>query len=45
MDDPSATLPEGFAERTEQVREHDRFLPIANIARVIKQSLPPHGEC
>lgn len=26
------------------VREHDRFLPIANIGRIMKKALPPNGK-
>ena len=28
----------------EEVREQDRFLPIANISRIMKKSLPPNAK-
>lgn len=31
-------------EPTESVREQDRYLPIANIARIMKRSLPPNAK-
>ena len=34
----------GPGEEMEAVREHDRFLPIANIARIMKAALPGNGE-
>lgn len=27
-----------------EIKEQDRFLPIANVARVMKQALPPHAK-
>ena len=32
------------AKKGEEVREQDRFLPIANISRIMKKSLPPNAK-
>lgn len=34
----------GDNEKTEVLREQDRFLPIANISRIMKKSIPPTGK-
>ena len=34
----------GADEEDEEVREQDRFLPIANISRIMKKSLPPNAK-
>lgn len=34
----------GPGEEMEAVREHDRFLPIANIARIMKAALPGNAK-
>ena len=31
-------------KKGEEVREQDRFLPIANISRIMKKSLPPNAK-
>lgn len=31
-------------QQTEEVREQDRFLPIANISRIMKRALPPNAK-
>ena len=35
---------EGREEGTEEVREQDRYLPIANISRIMKKSLPSNAK-
>lgn len=34
----------GPAKKSDEVREQDRFLPIANISRIMKKSLPPNAK-
>ncbi|KAF7488302.1 hypothetical protein SSS_07190 [Sarcoptes scabiei] len=34
----------GDNEKTEYLREQDRFLPIANISRIMKKSIPSNGK-
>ena len=34
----------GEASPHSNVREHDRFLPIANISRIMKKALPANGK-
>lgn len=34
----------GDNEKTEVLREQDRFLPIANVARIMKKSIPGNGK-
>ncbi len=31
-------------DESDEVREQDRFLPIANISRIMKKSLPPNAK-
>lgn len=33
-----------LSPRSSNVREHDRFLPIANISRIMKKALPTNGK-
>lgn len=49
MADAAASPGEGSHESGEQiphsnVREQDRFLPIANISRIMKKALPANGK-
>lgn len=37
-------LEEGVGFRVEEVREQDRYLPIANISRIMKKSLPANAK-
>ena len=41
-----ASLAQGddTAKKGNDVREQDRFLPIANISRIMKKSLPPNAK-
>ncbi|CAF1700632.1 unnamed protein product, partial [Brassica napus] len=41
----TTTSPDGDGgESGGSVREHDRYLPIANISRIMKRALPPNGK-
>mmetsp|Transcript_11008 Transcript_11008/g.14375 ORF Transcript_11008/g.14375 Transcript_11008/m.14375 type:complete len:133 (+) Transcript_11008:84-482(+) len=41
---PSASVPPAGGEDYEEIREQDRFLPIANIARIMKLTLPENAK-
>jgi hypothetical protein len=40
----SATMDDGKEDMHDEVREQDRFLPIANISRIMKKSLPANAK-
>ena len=40
----AAAPPAGGKPEMEEVREQDRFLPIANISRIMKRVLPPNAK-
>lgn len=42
-DTPSSPAGDG-GESGGSVREQDRYLPIANISRIMKKALPPNGK-
>ena len=40
----SSMGPPNGEPKSEEVREQDRFLPIANISRIMKKSVPPNAK-
>ena len=43
-DTPSSPAGDGGESGSGSVREQDRYLPIANISRIMKKALPPNGK-
>jgi nuclear transcription Y subunit beta len=43
-DSSHALLEEEEADNPDQIRDQDRFLPIANVAKIMKDSIPPNGK-
>ena len=43
-DTPSSPAGDGGESGGGSVREQDRYLPIANISRIMKKALPPNGK-